>query len=179
MKNIKKIFCILFLLCTETSWATEPWVSEDFPFDTLKLSTTEQAQKWATCAATYEVISDILRMQGKPAMAENIHEYFNGAGTVIMSIFLMDFSSQKINFKDPKFSEKFKKIREYAIHASKDYPKSRKNKIMALLEAAENKEEWSSAAKISFERCSKKEALELQQVHIDAMRALLIGISGK
>lgn len=112
-------------------------------------------------------------------MAESIHEYSNGASTVIMSLFLMDFASQKLNPKDSKFIEKFKKIREYAVHASNDYPKSRKNKIMALFESSENKEEWANAAKISFERCSKKEVLELQQVHIDAMRSLLIGISSK
>lgn len=179
MKNIKKFFCISLFIFTVTAWATEPWVTEDFPFDTLKLSTTEQAQKWATCAATFQVMADVLRSQGKPAMAESINEYSNGAATVIISIILMDFATQKINQKDPEYIKKFNKIREYAVHASKDYPKSGKNRIMALFEGADNKEEWADAAKISFARCSKKEVLEMQQIHIDAMRSIFFGISGK
>jgi hypothetical protein len=179
MNNIKFIKWISALLFTSScARAMDPWVTDEFPFDTFDLPSTEQSQRWATCAATFEIISDVIRSQGNPAAAKSVAEFSNGSKTAIITILIMGVGERKAGESNEDFRKRFKNAKDYGVFASEEYPKSRKNSILGMRELTENKADWESAAIVSFKRCSKKKSLEIQQGYIDGARSLLLGVGG-
>jgi hypothetical protein len=97
MNNIKFIKWIsaALLFTSSCARAMDPWVTDEFPFDTFDLPSTEQSQRWATCAATFEIISDVIRSQGNPAAAKSVAEFSNGSKTAIITILIMGVGERK------------------------------------------------------------------------------------
>ncbi len=170
---IKSLAIVVLALLSSMAHSMETWVTEDFPFDIQKMSSLEQANRWATCAAVVNIVSEIMKNDGNTATASTLNEIANGAKTSIISVIIMGASKQRKGEADKDFMIRFKKNTEYAQMASKEYTESKLNNIMASLEMAKNKDQWMSALQTSFTRCISKQVLEVQQLHIDGIRALL------
>lgn len=180
--QMNKIFYISIILISTIFNAQaqgKSWIAKDFPIN-RDLSDVEEAQRWALCAATIEVLAEVTRDQlKKPATADTLLTYSNGAKTAILGTFLVNASDRMKNKSDEEVQEIFKKTTEFAIMARTEFPALHKTRIMSDYELRDNKNSWYDDLGKSAASCLQKPALELQQIYIDAVRLLTSGVGAK
>ena len=178
MKKILVAICASLTLITSAHSEGTSWIASDFP--TLSLSDTEQAQQWALCAATLEVLATVTREQlKKPATADKLDSFSSGAKTAIMGVFAMKMMERIEGKTDAEVQDIFRKTFEYAAMASDAYPDLKKTEIMSDLELRKDKATWYADLGESAKSCLQKPVLEIQQAHIDMMREIASGVGGK
>lgn len=178
MKKLLVAICATLGLIASANSEGISWIDPHFP--TLSLSDTEQAQQWALCAATLEVLADVTREKLKrPATADKLVAFSSGAKTAIMGVFAIKMMGRIEGKTDREVQEIFKKTFEYAAMASDEYPDLKKTEILSDLELREDKATWYADLGESAKACLKKSVLEIQQAHIDMVREIASGVGGK
>ncbi len=178
---MKKTFVAIgasLALITSAHSEGKSWIASDFP--ALSLSDTEQAQQWALCAATLQVLAEVTRDQlKKPATADKLDSFSNGAKTAIMGVFVIKMVERIDGKTDAEVEDIFKKTMKYAAMASEAYPDLKKTEIMSDLELRKDKATWYADLGESAKACLKRPVLETQQMYIDMVRKLASGVGEK
>lgn len=179
MKKILFAICASLAITSNAHSEGASWIAPDFPSG-LSLSDTEQAQQWALCAATLQALAEVTRDQlNKPATADKLDSFSNGAKTAIMGVFIMKMTERLDGKTDSEVQDIFKTTVKYATMASEAYPYLKKTEIMSDLELRKDKATWYADLGESAKACLQRRVLEAQQAHIDMMREISSGVGGK
>ena len=174
-KIIVAISASLALISSAHSEGTS-WIAPDFPSN-FSLSDTEQAQQWALCAATLEVLAEVTRdLAKKPATADRLDSFSSGAKTAIIGAFVVKMLERTEGKTNAEVQDIIKETFSYAAMASKEYPSLKKTEILSDLELREDKKTWYADLGVSAKACLQKPVLELQQTYIDMVRNLASGV---
>ncbi len=169
MKTLK--LCIIFFTISFTllSPATKADNQDSFikgssPFNLIK-DVKREAEAWATCAATYEITSQMYA-KDKPATSKQLHQHANGSKlSILMAIALK--SHHEISSKE------LTSLWEYGQLQVESLPDIQETAILALLEQAEDKkgqDDWLGKLAKTLDICN--ENAEGQQMYVDAWREL-------
>ncbi len=121
-----------------------------------------QAEAWAVCAATYEMISTMLESQ--PARSKQMKEFSRGAKIAVAMTHVMDGM-------EPNMSpDRFNALWAYAKLAAQEWPITQRTFILADAEAmgAEEMERFGKKVLATVEICISN--LDAQQMYIDSWR---------
>lgn len=124
-----------------------------------------QAEAWALCAATYDVMAEILS-EAQPARSQQLRELANGAEVAVTMAIVMDGLDSEIS------KERFNALWAMAKLAGKELPRTRQTMLAAEAESYQNKgaEVFLGNLSATIEVCFKN--LEGQQMYIDTWREM-------
>ena len=118
-----------------------------------------QAEAWAVCAATYDLVAEILS-ETKPAQSQLIRETANGAELAVMMSTITDSLETDIS------QSRFNALWEAAKLASTERPKTSRTWLLAEAESYADKEgvAFQKNLMATFEVCAKN--IEAQKMYI-------------
>lgn len=153
----------LFFVTQLYAEETPSYIDGSKPFVSIK-DINREAEAWATCAAAYDIMAEILESQ--PAQAQQMKELANGAEIAVIMALVIDDLKQDIT------PEKFNALWSFAKVAGREIPKTRRTTMLAEAEALGPKGENSFVDKMAatVKNCVKN--LESQQTYIDSWREL-------
>jgi len=124
-----------------------------------------QADAWAMCAATYDLMADFLSAT-KPAQSQVIRNTANGAEVAVMMSILSD------GLKPGIPQERFNALFASAKLASTERPKTSRNWLLAEAKSYDDKESNTFLKNLmaTFAVCAKN--AKAQQMYIDSWREL-------
>lgn len=143
---------------------TTPYVDGSKSFLEIK-NVNRQAEAWAMCAATYELMAEILS-EAQPARSKQLKELTTGAKVAVTMAIVS-------NGLDPKISQdRFTALWTMAKLSGTELPKTRSTMLAAEAEANTGKNNGVFIKKLTatIEICIKN--LEGQQMYIDTWREL-------
>ena len=156
---------VFSLFAFSLAYASESlsYVDGTKPFVVIK-DVNRQAEAWAACSASYEIMSAILASQ--PARSQQMKELSNGAGVAVTMTLVTDALDTNIS------PERFNALWSYAKLAGKEWPKTQRTAILADAEAlgAEGSERFAEKLVATIEVCTNN--LDAQQMYIDSWREL-------
>ncbi len=166
----KIIFLFLVLLSSSASVVrssvqSKTYVDASKPLAQI-IDVNRRAEAWAMCAATYELMSEILS-KAQPSRSLQLSELANGAKVaVIMTVFIDGFD-------DNIAPERFNALWKTAILAGATLPKTRRTFLDAEAEIATGNKtsKFITTLSATTEVCIKN--LPDQQMYIDAKNELM------
>ncbi len=141
-----------------------PYVDGSKSFLEIK-DVNRQAEAWAMCAATYDLMAEILS-EAQPARSKQLRELVNGAKVAVTMSIVYDGL-------DPKISpDRFNALWSMAKLSGTELPKTRLTMLAAEAEAntGKNNEVFIRNLTATVEICIRN--LEGQQMYIDTWREL-------
>ena len=158
-------------LWVQSSWAAgTSWISPDFP-PKAEAPEVEQAQQWALCAATLEVMSDVAREQpGKRETADAIQAYASGARAAILGVFVQGLPKRVAGKSEAETQKMYQAAKTYALMASDTMPSLKKTELLSQLESAQDKAAWLADLNVSAAACLQQKVLAAQKSHIEAVQ---------
>ncbi len=170
---VKKLVFIAISLSSTTSTNVvaadkangTPYVDSNKPFLEIK-DVNRQAEAWAMCAATYDVIAEIL-IDTQPARSQYLKNLANGAEIAAGMSVVVDGIVPDIT------QERFNSLWEVAKLTMTELPKTSQTMLLADSESTSNKaaaEAYFANLNATMNVCFKN--LEAQQMYIDAWREL-------
>jgi hypothetical protein len=128
-----------------------------------------EADSWATCAATYDLVADIIRSEA-PAMSEDMHQKANGAELAVSMALIMGDAG----LREPGGNKRFGPVLKMAQLASSERPKIYRAQIMADFEAARTADRKAAADRRLMNTvriCADN--VSVQQAYIDGWREMV------
>ena len=163
------IFVIIFVgawtVCdANAAEKVAPYVDGSKSFLEIK-DVNRQAEAWAMCAATYDVMAEILS-KSQPARSQQLKELANGAEVTVTMAIVSDGLTPDIS------QERFNALWSMAKLAGTELPSTRRTMLAADAELSSGKEaeEFLGNLSATMEICFKN--LEGQQMYIDLWREL-------
>jgi hypothetical protein len=141
-----------------------PYVDGSKSFLEIK-DVNRQAEAWAMCAATYDVMAEILS-ESQPARSQQLKELANGAEVTVTMAIVSDGLTPDIT------QDRFNALWSMAQLSGTELPRTRRTMLAADEEssAGEKAKEFFSNLSATMEICFKN--LEGQQMYIDLWREL-------
>ena len=161
---MKKIIAILLLSFSGSAFA-ESYVDGSKPFLQIE-DANREAEAWAACAASYDIISEILANLSEPAQSKQMSEFANGAELAVgISMVMNDFS-------DDITAERFNALWSYSKIAMEEWPASQRTGMLADAErlGKDGYQEFVKNISATVNICISN--LEDQQRYIDTWREL-------
>jgi len=155
------VLLVLFSGCA----SADAYVDSGKPFLEIK-DVDRQAETWAVCAASYDVMSTIMEAES-PARAQQLSDLGNGAK-------LAAGMSLIVNELDPDIStERFKVLWANAQDAMTEWPQTQLNAILADAKelGTDRSEEFGKRINATVVTCINN--LKAQRMYIDAWQELI------
>ena len=166
MKKLYKIIIFVVILNSSSHLFAEsngkPYIDGSKSFLEIK-DTNRQAEAWAMCAATYNVVAEILA-KSSPAQSRKIKDLSNGAEMAVAMSQVINDLSEDIT------PEKFNAVWTMAKLSMTELPKTRVTFLLAEAESSSEKSAFISNLNATLEVCIKN--IEGQQMYIDTWREL-------
>ena len=161
---MRKLFFIFMLAFAELAFA-DAYVDTGTPFLEIE-DANRQAETWAVCAASYDMMSTIMR-EGAPARAQQLSDLGNGAKlSAGMTLVTRDL--------DPDISiEKFKLLWADAQVAMTEWPQEKLNAILADAQRMGDEGAEAFGRKINATVVACINNLEAQQMYIASWQELV------
>jgi len=166
MNSNRYILIVSCLFAFSTAHATESltYVDGNKPFTAIN-DVNRQAEAWAACAASYEVMSSLL-LEAQPARSQQMKERSNGAKIAVTMTLVIDDLDSDIS------QVRFNALWEYAKLAGNEWPTTQRTAILVDAEemGAEGAERFFEKVVATIDICISN--LDAQQLYIDSMREL-------
>ena len=158
------IIAFLFLSCGVLAEEIDGYVDGSTQFVLIE-DVNRQAEAWATCAATYEIMATIFETSN-PSQAQQYHDMSNGAALSVAMTHVLD------GFEEDITPERFNSLWNYSKVLIQSLPETQTNMILADAERYSDEDVSSFYSKLgaTAEVCVSN--LDGQQEYIDLWRDL-------
>lgn len=156
---------VVFLLLFSSGASADAYIDADKPFLEIK-DVNRQAETWAVCAASYDVMSTIMEAES-PARAKQLSDLGHGAKLAAGMTLI-------VNDLEPDIStERFKTLWSNAQDAMTDWPQVQLSAILADAEelGTERSQEFGKRLSATVVICINN--LEGQRMYIDTWQELI------